>query len=170
MHAHDNIAKFYGVYQTETHILFRMEDGGPLDLYKRLVLCEESELPLGLQKAVSVVSQCIAGLTHLHMRVEMVHRDLKPENIIISETTHEIKVKLADFDTTQLAQPGTYCRGVIGTFPFMAPEVVLERKYDPFPADIWSLAVVFLEMIGRLSILKKALSLPRTMHDISAQE
>jgi serine/threonine protein kinase len=170
MHEHPNIAQFYEVYHTETHILFRMEDGGPLDLYKRLVLREENEMPIGLQKVFSVLQQCMDGLCHMHTAVEIVHRDLKPENIIVSETSTSITVKYADFDTTQEAKPGTICRGTIGTFPFMAPEVVLERKYNPYPADIWSLAIVFLEIVCRLSILKKALSLPRPRKDISHAE
>lgn len=33
--------------------------------------------------------------------------------------------------------------GIVGSDPYLAPEVYDARKYDPQPADIWSLAIVF---------------------------
>lgn len=169
-HRHENVMQFYQVYHTETHILFRMEDGGPFDLYKRLVLREEGTLPLEVTKIVAILKQCMDCLSHMHSGPQVVHRDLKPENLIISETPNNITVKFADFDTAQVAHPDTLCQGIIGTFPFMAPEVVMERRYRPFPADIWSLAAVFLEVVCRLSVLRKALNLPKIPNGINSIE
>lgn len=33
--------------------------------------------------------------------------------------------------------------GIVGSDPYLAPEVYDSRKYDPQPADIWSLAIIF---------------------------
>lgn len=33
--------------------------------------------------------------------------------------------------------------GVVGSDPYLAPEVYDERKYDPQAVDIWSLAIIF---------------------------
>ena len=33
--------------------------------------------------------------------------------------------------------------GIVGSDPYLAPEVYDERKYDPQPPDIWSLAIIF---------------------------
>lgn len=33
--------------------------------------------------------------------------------------------------------------GIVGSDPYLAPEVYDERKYDPQPTDIWSLAIIF---------------------------
>lgn len=167
---HPNITKFYEVYHTDSHILFRMEDGGTLDLYKRLIVREERGLVLSMGKVSSLLKQSIAGLWHMHQRAEIVHRDIKPENMILNERQNDLIIKYADFDTAQFIKPRTMCRGVIGTFPFMAPEVVLERRYDPYPADIWSLGVVVLEVTCRLSILKKVLSLQRPKKDMTQAE
>jgi serine/threonine protein kinase len=170
-HSHPNIAKFFAVYHTETHVLFRIEYGGPLDLYKRLVLLEEKDMKLGINKAASILSQCMAALCHMHLGPQVAHRDLKPENIIVSERGDRIDVKLSDFDTAHIvAKPGSLCRGTTGTFPFMAPEVLLVRRYEPFPADIWSMAIVFLEVLCRVSILKKALELPSIKQGIPHAE
>ena len=32
---------------------------------------------------------------------------------------------------------------MVGSDPYLAPEVYDERKYDPQPADVWSLAIIF---------------------------
>jgi serine/threonine protein kinase len=152
---HPNVTKLYDIYHTETHILFRMEHGGKCNLYKRLVL-REDKVALGARKTIDILSQCMAAICHLHMNPQIVHRDLKPENIIVSEQTDAIKIQLSDFDTALFAYPGeTLCKGVIGTFPFMAEPVVGGGWYDPFPADIWSMGVVCLELLCRPNILKK---------------
>jgi serine/threonine protein kinase len=33
--------------------------------------------------------------------------------------------------------------GIVGSDPYLAPEVYEERKYDPTATDIWSLAIIF---------------------------
>jgi serine/threonine protein kinase len=38
---------------------------------------------------------------------------------------------------------GLMSTGIVGSDPYLAPEVYDERKYDPQPADIWSLAIIF---------------------------
>lgn len=161
-HSHINIAQLYQVYHTETHIMLRIEDGGKLDLYKRLALREQRTppFPLGAKKATDTIRQCMAGVCHLHLGPQVVHRDLKPENIIVNEVADRIAIKITDFDVALASQPGrTKCTGKVGTFPFMAPEIILENSFDPFAADIWSIAIVILEVICRLNLLKKGLSL-----------
>jgi serine/threonine protein kinase len=37
----------------------------------------------------------------------------------------------------------TLSSGIVGSDPYLAPEVYDEKKYDPQPADIWSLAIIF---------------------------
>lgn len=157
---HENIARFFDVYHTDSYILFRIEDGGPLDLYRRLVLLERREMPMDKSKFASIIKQIAAGLAHMHLVAEVAHRDIKPENIITAETPTSIMIKISDFDTCQIVKNNSSCHGVIGTFPFMAPEVILTAYYDPLPPDMWSMGVVFLEVLCCLSILKKALSFP----------
>ena len=33
--------------------------------------------------------------------------------------------------------------GIVGSDPYLAPEVYDEKKYDPRPTDVWSLAIIF---------------------------
>jgi len=172
-HSHINISKLYEVYHTETHILMRLEDGGKLDLYKRLALREQRtpSLPLGVKFVVDIIRQCLAGVCHLHLGPQVVHRDLKPENIIVAEGAENVVVKIADFDCAMVAKPGrTSCSGKVGTFPFMAPEVVLERRYNPFGSDIWSIAIVTVEVICCLNVLKRSLGLHQNKRGNRAAE
>jgi len=159
---HPNITKFHQVLHSETHVLFRLEYGGPLDLYKRLMAREcagiDREKHLGIDKTASIILQCMAAISHLHTVPGVVHRDIKPENYIVDETMDEIQVKLTDFDTAKVIQSNARCSGVvIGTFPFMAPEMVLDKYHDSCAADVWSLAVVCLEVVCHLRILRTEL-------------
>ncbi len=69
----------------------------------------------------------------------VIHRDLKPANILITNGINERFVKLADFGLSVnhefIDQSHTQCSG---TIKYMAPEVLISRKYDT-KADIFSL-------------------------------
>jgi serine/threonine protein kinase len=159
---HPNIARLHSVYHSETHILFRMEDAGQLDLHKRLVLREHRSLPLPLSvsNVTSILLQCVGALSHLHEQAHVVQQDVKPENIVLNEKEGKITVKLIDFGCARIVDPAqTTCYGKVGTFLFMAPEVVLARRYDPFAADVWSMGMVFCELFCCLNAVKKVVGL-----------
>ncbi len=94
---------------------------------------------------VEVVSQVAEALDYAHSR-GVVHRDIKPANILI---TPENKVKITDFgiarlDTSNLTMEGQ----LLGTPNYMAPEQIQGKEVD-HRADIFSLGVVFYEMLTR---------------------
>lgn len=158
---HKNVIQVYDCYHTPTHLLFRMEHGGRLALFQRLGMRDHAEhdVHLGIEKVTSLLLQCMAALCHLHLGPHVVHRDIKPENLIVAESHEGITVKLADFETALVMPKGGRCLGVIGTLPFVAPEVVRAAQYDPFAADVWSMGMVFLEICCCLSIVKKTVGL-----------
>jgi len=158
---HPNIIKLHEVYHLETHILFRMEDGGSVDLFKCLRQHELTQRPLGPHKARTIILESTAALCHLHLGPRIVHRDIKPENIIVRETLQDLTVKLCDFDLARIIPEDCLSTFLGGTIPFMAPEIVGGRPYDPFPTDIWSLSIVFLEVLCGCGILSRALAFQR---------
>ena len=94
---------------------------------------------------VEIVSQIAEALDYAHSR-GVVHRDIKPANILI---TQENKVKITDFgiarlDTSNLTMEGQ----LLGTPNYMAPEQIQGKEVD-HRADIFSLGVVFYEMLTR---------------------
>ena len=95
------------------------------------------------------------------MSPEVAHRDIKPENIMIRDTGDDIIVKLCDFDLSRRMQTPGLSTFVGGTFPFMAPEMYSRSPYDPLPTDIWSMGIVFLEVLCFSGILAKVFSFPR---------
>jgi len=163
-HVHPNISQLYQVYSSVTHIFFRMEDGGPENLYRRLSYRQKEgprNRPMSLWNVRSLLVQAIRAIAHLHTKVHICHRDIKPENIIIFETNDtDLALKLADFDLAVIQEEGsTMCRNMCGTMPFTAPEVCIEKKYDGQLADIWSLGVVFLEVHCGVRVLENAFQL-----------
>lgn len=115
---------------------------------------------LAPEQALAIVPGICAALQYAHEQ-GVVHRDIKPENILIDKAG---QVKIADFglakmlnsDTTRAAQRElTQERQVMGTPNYMAPEQVERPRQVDHRADIYSLGVVFYEMLtGELPLGK----------------
>jgi serine/threonine protein kinase len=96
-----------------------------------------------------VFRQIVDGVDYLH-GMGLAHRDLKLDNCVM---TQDNVVKLIDFGTaTVFHYPGkslTKATGVVGSDPYLAPEVLSAESYDPRRTDVWSIAMIFLCMILR---------------------
>ncbi|EPQ29113.1 uncharacterized protein PFL1_03401 [Pseudozyma flocculosa PF-1] len=101
------------------------------------------------QEIYCIFRQIIDGVDYLHS-LGLAHRDLKLDNCVM--TTGNI-VKLIDFGTaTVFHSPGkskVVATGVVGSDPYLAPEVLSQQTYDPRLTDVWSCAIIFLCMILR---------------------
>lgn len=99
--------------------------------------------------ALRIVEQVCQALQYAHSR-GVVHRDIKPENILLTE---EGTAKIADFGLAKLLdanQPQvslTATRQVMGTLAYMAPEQIEGAASVDHRADIYSLGVVFYELL-----------------------
>ena len=112
---------------------------------------------LAPEQAQAIVPQICEALQFAHNE-GVVHRDIKPENILIDKKG---RVKITDFGIAKiLGAPGekaslTGARDVIGTPHYMAPEQVERPSLVDHRADIFSLGVVFYEMLtGELPLGK----------------
>jgi len=88
--------------------------------------------------------QILNGVTYLH-RMGLAHRDLKLDNVVVND--HGI-MKIIDFGSAAVFRYPfeneiVLASGIVGSDPYLAPEVYDLSKYDPQPADIWSLAIIF---------------------------
>src|SRR5206468_10050292 len=106
-------------------------------------------------QALEVVPQICDALQYAHEE-GIIHRDIKPENILLDRKG---RVKIADFglakllgrDTGDFTLTGS--RQVMGTLYYMAPEQVERPLEVDHRADIYSLGVVFYEMLtGQLPV------------------
>ncbi|CCH46853.1 putative serine/threonine-protein kinase [Wickerhamomyces ciferrii] len=88
--------------------------------------------------------QITNGTAYLHS-MGLAHRDLKLDNCVVSKTGI---IKLIDFGSAVVFKYPyeseiVKAKGVVGSDPYLAPEVLVERYYDPRPVDIWSIAIMF---------------------------
>jgi serine/threonine protein kinase len=111
------------------------------------------------QEALQIVPQICAALQFAHDE-GIVHRDIKPENILLDKKG---RVKIADFGLAKITGLEakdfrlTGARDVMGTPHYMAPEQVEHPQAVDHRADIYSLGVVFYEMLtGELPLGKFA--------------
>lgn len=116
------------------------------------------------QQALSVIPKVCEALQFAHDE-GVLHRDIKPENILLDTKG---RVKIADFGIAKFSgvdeKTGLTATGAtIGTPHYMAPEQI-ERPADvDHRADIFSLGVVFYEMLtGELPLGRFAAPSERT--------
>ena len=77
---------------------------------------------------------------------KIVHRDLKLENILIKYKDEEHKkyiIKLNNYDCSKRLSSLTenYLDDIIGTLPYMAPEILKGEKYN-YKCDLWSIGII----------------------------
>ena len=107
------------------------------------------------EEALRIVPQICEALQYAHDE-GIIHRDIKPENILLDRRGN---VKIADFGLAKLLGTLTSdsvltgSRQVMGTLRYMAPEQMETPLEVDHRADIYSLGVVFYEMLtGELPI------------------
>jgi len=105
--------------------------------------------PVAPDKALSIVRQTCDALAYAHER-SVVHRDIKPENILLDRSG---EVKIVDFGLARLlgrtgVEPTLTVAGqAMGTPHYMAPEQWQDAQKVDHRADIYSLGVVFYELL-----------------------
>ncbi|RLN97080.1 hypothetical protein BBJ28_00003319 [Nothophytophthora sp. Chile5] len=99
--------------------------------------------PVGFNRMKMKIALHVANaLTYLHsLDPPVLHRDVRSKKILLSA---ELEAKLTDFGVSRERAGRTMTAGV-GTYLWMAPEVMLGEKYDD-KADVFSFGVVLSEL------------------------
>jgi len=92
--------------------------------------------------AFKILEQIVDGFKHMHS-LGLSHQDFKPENVCYNHLTQEIKI--LDFGLSLLSEEGV--SNCVGSPLYMAPEIHLQKPYDRFKADIWSIGICFYEIL-----------------------
>ena len=135
---HNNIVKLFELFETEDHYCLVMENivgGNLLNAINKM-----NKIPENLAKII--FKQLIKTLQYIHSN-GIVHRDIKPDNILLDLDN---TIKICDFGVSKIISEGQLIRDSCGTPAFVAPEILLDYPYDPFPTDIWSSGVVLYAM------------------------
>ena len=99
--------------------------------------------PITFEESLDIFYQIAQGLKTAHEE-QIIHRDIKPGNIII---TNKGEIKIVDFGLAKLAgEKITESISTKGTIAYMSPEVIRGLPED-HRTDLWSLGVVFYEML-----------------------
>ena len=150
--SHQNIVSVFDFGQTDGQYYFIMEyvDGANL---RHLIETGGLEP----EEALAIVPQICEALQFAHDE-GIVHRDIKPENILVDK---QGRVKIADFGLAKLLGNAaaehmlTGTHQAMGTLHYMAPEQMRGAGAVDHRADIFSLGVVFYEMLtGQLPMGK----------------
>lgn len=138
---HTNIVKVlnYGVQDGQPYLVMEYVPGGTLK--------EAMNHKLPWQTAAAILAPIARALDYVH-RQQIVHRDVKPSNILLHE---DFRPMLSDFGILKLLEGKeekveSAIGAGIGTPEYMPPEQGMGKEVD-FRADIYSLGLVFYEMI-----------------------
>ncbi len=114
----------------------------------------DGRLPLNV--ALSIVRQAGDAIIAAHA-IGVVHRDLKPENLFLARTESGAEVlKVLDFGISKAMratvsddqQKLTKTTDVFGSPTYMSPEQLKASRDVDERTDVWSLAVIFYEMLA----------------------
>ena len=151
---HPNIVTIYDFGEADGLYYLLMEFVDGMSLRQLLQMRK-----LAPEEALTIVPAICEALQYAHQQ-GIVHRDIKPENILLDK---QGRVKIADFGIAKLlgadgrVESLTGEQQVVGTPHYMAPEQVEKPAIVDHRADIFSLGVVFYEMLtGELPLGKFA--------------
>ncbi|MFY9253441.1 MAG: serine/threonine-protein kinase [Fuerstiella sp.] len=142
---HPNIVAVYDFGQVEDLFYFVMEFADGVTLRDTIAAGNVKQ-----EEALRIVPALCDALQFAHEE-GVVHRDIKPENILLDKRG---RVKIADFGLAKMVKGDeaddnnlTGTHQVMGTVKYMAPEQMSTTKNVDHRADIYSLGVVFYELL-----------------------
>ncbi|KAH8705098.1 protein kinase c [Talaromyces proteolyticus] len=135
---HPFLLNLHACFQTETRVYFVMKyiSGGDLMLHIQ-------RGQFGLKRAQFYAAEVCLALKYFHEN-GVIYRDLKLDNILLTLDGH---IKIADYGLCKEEMwygctTGTFC----GTPEFMAPEILLDKKYGR-AVDWWAFGVLIYQML-----------------------
>ncbi|XP_029968270.1 mitogen-activated protein kinase kinase kinase 20 isoform X1 [Salarias fasciatus] len=142
--SHRNIIQFYGaiVEAPNYGIVTEYASGG--SLYDYLSSDESEDIDMG--QIMTWAAEIARGMHYLHSEapVKVIHRDLKSRNVVL---TADKVLKICDFGASKFLTHTTHM-SLVGTFPWMAPEVIQSLPVSE-TCDTFSYGVVLWEMLTR---------------------
>ncbi|KAK4133427.1 kinase-like protein [Trichocladium antarcticum] len=150
------------------HVMEYCEDGDLFSLVSKKYLTRDERE----KDRLCLFKQLVSGIQYLHAN-GIAHRDIKLENLLI---TKQSRLKITDFGVSEvfsgihpgLREAGGQCGvnmgevrrcapGICGSMPYISPEVLAKAgHYDPRGLDVWSSAIVMLNLIFGGALWHKA--------------
>lgn len=138
---HPNITLFLGACTKAPKICLVLEYCEMGSLWT-LLHFTKTELPWKLRKQMAL--DVARSVNYLHcFPTPLLHRDLKSLNVLLD---NNLTAKLADFGWARIKE--TVMTGRIGTYQWMAPEVIASSRYTE-KADVYSFGIIMWEIAAR---------------------
>ncbi len=137
---HRNIVTIYEFAEENNvpYIVMEFLRGTPLSARMK------AQPPLTLDDKLNIVAQLCNGLYYAHEQ-GVVHRDVKPDNVFLGD---DGTVKLLDFGIAKLTSSTLTRQGdVLGSASYMSPEQVSGSETLDGRSDIFSVGVLFYELL-----------------------
>lgn len=136
---HPFVVKLFYAFQDQEKLYLILEYGQGGELFTHL----STEKMFPEPTAAFYMAEMVLALSHLHETLGVVYRDLKPENCLLDSEGHLL---LTDFGLSKVAVDEEDCKSMLGTVEYMAPEVVLGKKYGK-AVDWWSLGALGFDLL-----------------------
>ena len=136
---HNSVVKLYETFETRRHIMLVMELCAGGDLLNFVRKRKKLDEPL----AKVLFKQIVEGIGYIHSK-KVLHRDIKLDNILLDGKGH---VKIADFGVSKSVKKGELMFEQSGTPAYIAPEIIRDKGYKGFKADLWSAGVVLFALL-----------------------
>ncbi|KAM5280128.1 mitogen-activated protein kinase kinase kinase 20 [Ctenodactylus gundi] len=142
--SHRNIIQFHGVILEPPNYGIVTEYASLGSLYDYINSNRSEEMDMG--HIMTWATDVAKGMHYLHMEapVKVIHRDLKSRNVVIAA---DGVLKICDFGASRFHNHTTHM-SLVGTFPWMAPEVIQSLPVSE-TCDTYSYGVVLWEMLTR---------------------
>ncbi|PHH90804.1 hypothetical protein CDD83_2603 [Cordyceps sp. RAO-2017] len=128
---HPFVVKLFYAFQDHEKLYLILEYGQGGELFTHL----NTEKMFSETVAAFYMAEMLLAISHLHNDLGVVYRDLKPENCLLDADGHLL---LTDFGLSKVAvEPSESCESMLGTVEYMAPEVILGKRYGK-AVDWWS--------------------------------
>ena len=147
---HPNIAQVVDSATAEDgspYIVMELLQGIPLSSYI------DQGNPIPPQHAVPIIYGVLQALTAAHAQ-RIIHRDLKPDNLfLVRDANGNSQVKVLDFGIAKVMDAAggmgqkTRTGVLLGTPGYMSPEQIKNSKGVDGRTDLWSVGVIFYEML-----------------------
>ncbi len=148
--SHPNIVRVFGTGRLDDNrpfMVMELLEGVPLSAYTK----NGGRVPV--PQAASILQAVLSGLAVAHAE-GIVHRDLKPENVFLSRDPNgQFVVKILDFGIAKVMEVAggmgkrTRTGMLLGTPAYMSPEQIKNSKDVDPRSDLFSLGVLFYEML-----------------------